>query len=186
MRWRKNGKWIVQFRRGLAGEFVQQWNSLREELEMVQLSAERDVVKWVLEKSGSYTTKLLYRQTSFGGVISRRMNEIWGSRLPLKVRIFLWQMFHDKLQTVEQLKKKNWKGEINCVLCGRVEDVNHIMFRCVSSRFLWADVKEGLGWREAPVSLEDYIANWLSGRRHPSSKLLVFGLGVVCLALWKA
>jgi hypothetical protein len=53
------------------------------------------------------------------------MNEIWGSKLSLKVRIFLWKMFHDKLQTVEQLKK-NWKGEINCVLYGRVEDVNHI------------------------------------------------------------
>jgi hypothetical protein len=82
--------------------------------------------KWVLEKSSSYTTKSLYRQTSFWGVISRRMNEIWGSKLSLKVRIFLWKMFHDKLQTVEQLKKKNWKGEINCVLYGRVEDVNHI------------------------------------------------------------
>jgi hypothetical protein len=35
----------VQFRRGLTGEFVQQWDSFREELEMVQLSARRDVVK---------------------------------------------------------------------------------------------------------------------------------------------
>jgi hypothetical protein len=40
----------VQFRRGLTGEFVQQWDSFREELEMVQLSARRDVVKWALEK----------------------------------------------------------------------------------------------------------------------------------------
>jgi hypothetical protein len=54
---------------------VQQWNSLRE-LEMVQLNNENDVVKWTLEKSGTYTTKSLYRQTSFGGVISRRMREI--------------------------------------------------------------------------------------------------------------
>jgi hypothetical protein len=52
----------VQFRRGLTCEFVQQWNSFREELEMVQLSARRDVVKWVLEKSGSYTTMSLYRE----------------------------------------------------------------------------------------------------------------------------
>jgi hypothetical protein len=54
------------------------------------------------------------------------------------------------------------------------------MFRCVSSRFVWVAVKEGLGWHEVPVSLEDCIANWLSGRRHLSSRLLVFGLGAVC------
>jgi hypothetical protein len=56
----------VQFRRGLTGEFVQQWDSFREELEMVQLSARRDVVKWALEKNGSYTTKSLYREVGAG------------------------------------------------------------------------------------------------------------------------
>jgi hypothetical protein len=60
---------------------------------MVQLNNENDVVKWTLEKSGTYTTKSLYRQTSFGGVISRRMREIKESRLPLKVRIFCGRCF---------------------------------------------------------------------------------------------
>jgi hypothetical protein len=60
------------------------------------------------------------------GVISKRMKEVWGAKLPLKVKIFLWQMMHDKQQIAEQLKRRGWKGDINCPLCG-VEDVNHII-----------------------------------------------------------
>jgi hypothetical protein len=58
--------------------------------------------------------------------------------------------------------------------------VNHIMFRYVSSRFIWAVVKEGLRWQEVPVSLEDYIANWLDGRRLLNNMLMLFRLGAVC------
>jgi hypothetical protein len=66
-----------------------------------------------------------------------------------------------------------------------VEDVNHIMFMCVNSKFVWAAVREGLEWREGPVSLEDYIANSLSGRRLLNIRLLVFGLGAVWWACGK-
>jgi hypothetical protein len=37
---RENGEWIVQFRRGFTDDLFQQWDSLVEELEMVQLSIE--------------------------------------------------------------------------------------------------------------------------------------------------
>jgi hypothetical protein len=35
-----------------------------------------------------------------------RMQEVWSAMIPLKVRVFLWHMFNDKLQTIEQLKKR--------------------------------------------------------------------------------
>jgi hypothetical protein len=37
-----------------------------------------------------------------------------------------------------------------------------------------------------PVSLEDYIANWLDGRKLLNNMLMLFRLGAVCWALWKA
>jgi hypothetical protein len=33
---------------------------------------------------------------------------IWDSKVRLKVKIFIWQMCHDKLQTAEQLEKGEW------------------------------------------------------------------------------
>jgi hypothetical protein len=36
----------------------------------------------------------------------------------------------------QQLKRRNWKGEIGCQICAVKEDVDHIMFRCVISRYM--------------------------------------------------
>jgi hypothetical protein len=73
------------------------------------------------------------------------MREIWRAKLPLKIRIFLWQMANDRLPTVEQLKKRNWGGKAECQLCGKKEDVDHIMFKCVLSKYVWAVVRDALG-----------------------------------------
>jgi hypothetical protein len=42
------------------------------------------------------------------------MKDIWDTEVSLKVRIFIWKMFHDKLQTREHFfKKKEALGWIN-------------------------------------------------------------------------
>jgi hypothetical protein len=125
---------VVQFRRELTGNQMEMWRSLLDMLRGMTISTDDDIVIWTLEKHGCFSTRSMYRYLCFGGVISNQMREVWGTRSPLKVRIFLWQMLHDKLQTVEQQKKREWNGEINCVLCGVVEDVNHIMLHP-----MWSD-----------------------------------------------
>jgi hypothetical protein len=72
-------------------------------------------------------------------------------------------MFHNKLQSADQLKKRNWKGEVNCQLCGGLEDMNHIKFKCVSSKFVWVFMKEAFGWAMYPSSFEDFLSNWVGG-----------------------
>jgi hypothetical protein len=95
--------------------------------------------------------------------VRRRMKEIWEAKVSLKVIIFLWQMYNGKLQTAEQLKKRNWKGEENCELCGVKEVVNHIMFRCVNSIFVWIVMRYSFGWSRQSTSLEDLLFNWIGG-----------------------
>jgi hypothetical protein len=54
------------------------------------------------------------RSLSFGRVIDRKMKDIWDTEVSLKVRIFIWKMFHDKLQTREHFfLKKEALGWIN-------------------------------------------------------------------------
>jgi hypothetical protein len=68
------------------------------------LTSEDDVVVWALEKGGAYSTRSLYKFLSSGGVVSNRMVEVWrggGAKIPLKVKIFLWQVFNDILQSTE-------------------------------------------------------------------------------------
>jgi hypothetical protein len=99
------------------------------------------------------------------------------AKIPPKVKKFL--VFNDKLQSVEQLKKREWKGEANCVLCGTLEDVDHIMLRCVMSRYVWSTMKEIFGWSHYPRSRVDFVDHCMRGSSK-TNKLMLFGLGAVC------
>jgi hypothetical protein len=101
-----DGEWRIQFRRELDGDQVTKLRELVKKLQEANLSADEDMVRWALEKSGCFSTSSLYRFLSSGGVRSRRMEEIWGTKLPLKIRNFLCLVVHDKLQLAEQLKKR--------------------------------------------------------------------------------
>jgi hypothetical protein len=63
--------------------------------------------------------------------------------------------------------------------------VNHIMFGCMCNRYVWVVIKEVLGWDKCPTLLEDFVCNWLDGALSNNNRTILFGLGVVCWALWK-
>lgn len=87
------------------------------------------------EKSGQFCIKSLYRHISFGGVTNRKMQKLWSRKIPLKVKIFHWQTYQDRIQTAEQLKRRSWRGKINCILCGVKENAKHVLFACALARF---------------------------------------------------
>lgn len=99
--------------------------------------------------------KSLYQHLTFGGVIDSRLKKLWSSTIPLKVKIFLWQTYHNRIQTADQLSVRNWKGDVNCILCGVVEDARHVLFQCVLAKFAWACCMEAFDWRRGPDSLDD-------------------------------
>jgi hypothetical protein len=55
----------------------------------------------------------LYKHYAFSRVIDVRMKETSNARIPLKVRNFIWLVFHNRVQTTDNLSKKTWKGEIS-------------------------------------------------------------------------
>lgn len=69
---------------------------MMDELRTVNLDASGrgDAIVWALNKSWTFTTQSLYRFITHGRVISRVDNEIWRCKVPLKIRVFLWQMYH--------------------------------------------------------------------------------------------
>lgn len=72
----------------------------------------------------------------FRGVIDKRIHKIWTSRIPLKVKIFLWQFYLNRLPTTYQMRLRHWKGDNKCWLCGVPEDLNHVLFCCLMARFV--------------------------------------------------
>jgi hypothetical protein len=89
------------------------------------LSDGKDSVRWVLEKIKGFLYASLYRELTFSGFTNKWLLCVWRSKLPLKVRVFLWQGF-DKIQYVVQLKRRNWSGPVECKLCSYEESTDHL------------------------------------------------------------
>jgi hypothetical protein len=80
------GEWKVEFRGELSSRQLMEWDELYSKLMEVEI---RDAVVWALEKKGSILYKIVVQIPKLW----------WGYSIgvPLKVRIFMWQMYHDKI-----------------------------------------------------------------------------------------
>lgn len=132
------GVWQINFARTLGRGEEELWRNLKENLDGVVLDGEKDQVRQCLEKNGHFIVKSMYRHLAFGGVTHRKMHKLWSSRIPLKVKIFLWQIYQNSIQTADQLSARNWKGGVNCIHCGVVEDAKHVLFQCVLVKFAFS------------------------------------------------
>jgi hypothetical protein len=130
----------------------------------VTLTDSDDEISWALTANKKFSTKSLYRFLTNGGIPNILAQKIWKCKLPLKIRIFLWQAFQDRIQTAQQLKARNWKGSFRCMLCGHEEDVDHLLFRCPLAEFCWAFCSEALGWDGYRKSCKELISKWLPGK----------------------
>jgi hypothetical protein len=101
----------MDFRRPLSSSEAAQWEMLVDKLEDIQLNEGRDKMIWNPEKSGCYTSKSMYRCLSHQGVINKRMIRLWKSKLPMKLKSFMWLVSQDRLQTKLNLKRRNWRGK---------------------------------------------------------------------------
>jgi hypothetical protein len=76
----------LTFRRNFRPCHTTEWEDLVMLVEGVNLSQTPDTVKWILEKSGLFSTTSLYRELMFPGVVNKWMMCIWRAKLPLKVK----------------------------------------------------------------------------------------------------
>jgi hypothetical protein len=63
--------------------------------------------------------------------------DIWTLPIPLKVKIFIWQLAKGRLPSAEQLFKRHGPSDGSCKLCAQVEDVSHIFFNCPLAKLAW-------------------------------------------------
>jgi hypothetical protein len=74
-------------------------------------------------------------------------------KLPLKIKIFLRMLWHDRVQIGEQLKVRKGKGSERCKYCGKFETRSHLFFNCNISQIIWVWVRISLryGLRGQPL-----------------------------------
>ena len=125
----------------------------------------------------------MYRWMTHRGVVNKRIRRVWDNRLPMRIKVFMWLTFNNRLQTGVELKKRKWKGSHLCGICGCPETTDHILFTCCVARFVWACFTEALAWDRAPRSLNDFLDTWIPlGCRDYNLKLFLFAS--VLWGLW--
>jgi hypothetical protein len=119
--------WHIPFRRTFGPLEIEQWNSLLAELIQSSPTNSRDKVSWALEASGSFSTSSLYQKLCQGDTCTYAKDP-WSADIPLKVKIFTWQLVRNRLPTNAQLAKRHGPSDGQCVLCGMPETADHVFF----------------------------------------------------------
>jgi hypothetical protein len=140
-------------------------------------------VRWTLTPHDQFTTSSLYRHWTFPGVRDLMMEELWHSKLPLKIKIFVWLVHRNRVQTSDNLGRKQWKGSKIHQFCQAEESVEHLIFRCLIAVFVWVVLRDGMKWRGIPRSMGGFKENFLLVRGHKGVGVLWFLFGSICWTL---
>ena len=139
----QDGRWNIRFRHTFGPGEVNQWARLLAALPY-SLSATPDSVSWALSPSKCFTVSSAYRAL-FGGVNLAWTSHLWKAPMPLKIKIFTWQLLRDRLPSGVEVVKQFGPGDGTCPLCAVPESGTHILFSCPAAHFLWSFMAEALG-----------------------------------------
>jgi hypothetical protein len=82
---------------------------------------------------------------------------IWKACLPLKIKIFTWQLAINCLPSSEQINHRHGPTDMFCVLCGQIESADHIFFSCGFAAFMWSGVRAMLQVTWNPTSFAQFF-----------------------------
>jgi hypothetical protein len=86
-----------------------QWYNLAQKLNEVVMNESMDAVVWKWAASKKITVKSVYDHLTKNDN-GPAFKNIWKSKLPEKIRIFMWFLAQRVVLTKDNMLKKNWKG----------------------------------------------------------------------------
>lgn len=115
----------------------------------IRLTEQLDQKSRNLEKNGSFTVKLYYRQLSNG--VDRNLSDfpfkqIWKIKTPSRMAFFTWEACKGSILTTDMLMTRG-RGMVNrCFMCKMsAETCNHLLLWCPMVYSLWNMIYELLG-----------------------------------------
>ena len=174
----------IHFRRELTGLEQARFEELLGLTQSATLSTSADTVTWALTTSGKFTVKSLYRRLcQVQGPAFLMPTGLWNARIPLKVKVFFWQLFCNTLPTSANVAKRNGPSSGLCAICNTMEDANHVFFRCPLARFAWSAVRAATNTNWDPRSAAD-LAAIVASTMGGSKRVLWSCLGALAWAMW--
>jgi hypothetical protein len=117
--------WNFSFRRWMTPDLACQIHGLHQIMAQTVLTEEQDKPVWRWTKGGKFTDKYVYNHLCGAG-IDRTFKHLWKSKVPLKIKIWLWMIWHNAIATKDNLLKRNWQGSAICQFCDGIETISHL------------------------------------------------------------
>jgi hypothetical protein len=116
---------------------------------------------------------------------------LWLKPVPLKVNIFVWRLFLNRLPTKLNLHRRGVLDEqqLSCATsCGKLEDLDHLFFQCDVYGRLWSMISNWLGVTTAfPGSANLHSTHFcgLGGFSRGTNAMLIIIWVAVLFVIWK-
>lgn len=131
-----SGESMISFRRRLNEGLLESWEKIQSQMRDFQFSSEKDVIMWRWEKNGKFSLKSLYN-AQCDTEINVSFKHVWKSKVPKKIKNFIWLMTNNAVLTKGNLIKRKWVGNPECFFCSGDESIDHLFFKCVVARVVW-------------------------------------------------
>lgn len=173
----------LSFRRRIIGNLRVLLDELMICCNHVSFSDHDDKIVWGLGKK-VFSVNSLYKKKVMDQV-SIPYKFLWKSKLPQKIKIFIWLVVRNKILTKDNLKKRNCNGSLECCFCGVDESIDHLFFHCLIARYMWRVIQVALNLVEIPKSISNLCDNWLSKPKDKIANLILFSCGAMFWAIWR-
>lgn len=172
----------ISFMRPLNPVEAASWAALVHDLRGRTLCQGADEVSWSLSSSHKFMVKSLYNKLTEGTALDMARG-LWKADLPLKIKIFMWQMFCDRLPTPDNVSKRNRPTDGSCAVCGSGENANHVFFGCALARFSWSAVRDTFKQNWNPLSSDDLL-DLLTAQKGAYARIVWKCVGALLWSLW--
>jgi zinc-binding in reverse transcriptase len=93
---------------------------------------------WNLTTTGHFMVNSAYHFLNNPGIPNPILQKIWPLQLPPKIKFFIWLLLQNKLQTAQNLQRKNWPAIHSCIMYTTTnqETTDHLFYTCPTARAL--------------------------------------------------
>ena len=116
------------------------------------------------------------------------MKMLWQKNVPLKVVVFAWRLFRNRLPTRDNLLQRNVLNSDSC-LCitrfGSPETINHLFLHCSYFSTVWNCILRWIGFSTAaPLDVSDHFTQFCLGGGGPQVRLTIL-IAIWFATVWK-
>lgn len=160
--------WTDATKLNLGGSSVEEWKTYVKNLSFVSLchSGSEDCINWArIIATNAPIVAETYKSLSaqiYNPQEMSRFSKIWKWQVPIKIILFSWLTWRNKILTWDNLMERGHSIPGYCVFCRAAsESANHIFFTCPITNTIWECISTAL---QIPYkrtnNLEGYIMNW--------------------------